>query len=828
MNEEVGLTAFGNEATTCAEAPKHTGHYSVSQGEDVEAITKYLERPVLIATGALGAAPGNLYRYAFTSTSSYRNLFGAANWDRLDGAVGIRATLVFTLSVTASAFNQGILALAYQYGVSVFNNLDRSNYFPLVTNLPHVRLDVSETTTAQFEVPYVSSLEYIPVVDNNFTTANGGIVSLTQITASHVASGQDPPRYTLYVSMKDIEIIGALPFDTTVLALQTGLRTETVSAAPTKGVDNSSVSKVTKEGQATGVLSGALEGVAQVARSISAVPGLSDVGGTADWFASLAARTAKSLGYSKPLDETVPMRHNQYAYGGDSQVDMPTNAFALSAFQGQKTTISPDVGMDDEDEMAFDNLLTKYQYLYRGEMWTTTAPGDLLWAAPVMPTAFWFRDASFGGIGTLVNASLPATSNATTNALLPTTLCYVADNFRYWRGSFKFRVTFAKTKLHGGRVQFSFVPYTENSGPNAPIAGTYTVPATSALGPVASGYSYIFDLRDASSFEFEVPYICNQPYQSVQRRIGDVSMQVVNALRTNVSAPQIVDFMVEVAAQPGFEFAIPAPSLMTSVPTTGTVVVRYETGLSSEVQYQTGMDFGKITDDISQQIMGERFTSVKQVIMLPDYFVLDQVNNTIYDQSFEPWFKGNPIPLSIPISTTVQRMYFGARSSRMAALYAFGRGGSMCYVTSDDGVRLTTSMKWRGNYGGTTTGSNGSFYSKFLHQYSTITVAETKDGFRIKVPFVAPFARISLQGVEDILGGSSAAPGSSVWSSAFINVVPQLIIRNTSGTAARLLVGRAAADDAILARYVGPPPVVILNSAATVNPIYGQAPGGLF
>jgi hypothetical protein len=828
MNEEIGLVAFGNEAITCASAPSHMGHYSISQGADVEAITKYLERPVIISTGILGASPGNLYRYGFQTTASYRTLFGATNWDRLDGAVGIRATLVFTLSVTASAFNQGILAVAYQYGLSTINNLDRSQWFPLVTNLPHVRLNVAETTTVQLEVPYVSSLEYIPIVDANLTTAAGGIVSVTQLTGSPVASGQDPPRYTLYVSMKDIEIIGALPFETTTLTVQTGLRTENLTAAPTKGVDNTTRSSVTEEGHAVGVLSGALDGVAQVARAVKTIPGLSDIGGTADWFASLASRTARSLGYSKPMDEKQVMRHNLYAYGLDSQVDVPCNGFVASAFQGQKLAIGPDLGMSDEDEMAFDNLLTRYQYLYRGQMFSTTSPGDILWVCPVMPTAFWYRDVALGPTGTRANRALPDTSDATTNALLPTTLCYIADNFRLWRGAFKFRITFAKTKLHGGRVQVSFVPYTENSALNAPIATTSVVPATSALGPVASGYSYIFDLRDASSFEFEVPYITNQPYTSVQKRIGDVSMQVVSALRTNASAPTLVDFMVEVAALPGFELAVPAPSLMTGVPTTGTVAVRYESGLHHQVDYQVGMDFGKTTDDVSQAVLGERFTSVKQVIMIPDFFVQDQPTASIYDQTFEPWFKPNAAPLAIPMSPTLQRLYFGSRSSRMALLYAFCRGGSMAIVMSDDSVRLTTTVKWRGNFGGTIGSSNGSFYSKYLNQYSTITVAETQDGFRVKIPFYTPFARVSLQGADDTLGGSSSGPNSNTWPGTFSNIVPQLVVRNTSGTTSRLLIGRAAADDAILARFVGPPPCVILNSAATVNPVYGNASGTLF
>lgn len=814
---------MGNEAATCAILPQDRGFYSINQGADVASITRFLERPVIISSGNLGATPGAVYAYDYVATTSYRNQFGANNWDRLNGATGIRATLVFTLNVTSSAFNQGILALAYQYGTAntVGNNFARHNFFPLVTNLPHVKLNLANSTMVQLEVPFVSQLEYIPVETGNDEIVSGGIVSLTNLTGSRVVAGQDAARYTLYVSMKDIELIGATPFDTTLVTLQSGdgLRHTIVKASKTAGMAVKGISEITKEAKESKLVSNTLSGISKVAKVASYVPGLGAIGGTVDWFASYAAKTAKSLGYSKPLDETHACRMNRYAYGMDGQVDVASNGFALSPFQGNKVNVGPDLGLNDEDEMHLDYILCKYQYIYHGRLTSSAAIGDAIYGAPVCPTAFWFRDVGLGASTPLTNKPLKTSNTAGENAFLPSTLCYVSDSFRFWRGAFKFRITFAKTKLHGGRVQFTFVPYTTVNVNNAPFSGSTIIPFVSATGPVASGYSYIFDLRDAEEFEFEVPYLTNQPYTSTYRSIGDVSMTVVAPLKANASVPGTVDFMVEVAAMPGFELAVPAPSIMAGVPETGTTVITY----------QSGLDLGPTITDMSQQVIGERFSSVKQIIMMPDYFPFDVVNASIFDMNVEPWFKANAPALASPMSTTAVALWFASRSSRFANLYAFARGSSMLVLQKEVGPeRVSFLLKYKGQQGGSNPSTFSSFYDKSLNYYSSVVVADTLESTRLKVPVYGPFARYNVADAWTDFGQNSVAPSTANWTGTSINIVPQLTVRNNSGASTRILVGRAAADDATLSRFIGPPPCIVFNSLATVSPVYGALPATTF
>lgn len=820
----LGITDLGNEAATCSHMPVDRGFYSINEGLDVASLTRFLERPVIVTAGNLGASPGNIWAYRFVDTGSYRTILGGNNWDRLKGSVGIRGTMVFTVNVTASAFNQGILALAYQHGIaSLTSNKLRHLTFPNVVNLPHVRMNIASTTMMQLEVPYVSQAEYIPIETTSWAPLNAGVVSLTNLTGSRVVAGQDAARYTVYVSMKDIEIIGPMPYDTNTVSLQSGMdstKHTIAKAVKSAGVAVRGVSEITKEARDSKIVSGTLNTVAKVARVASYVPGLGAIGGTVDWFASFASKTAKSLGYSKPLDERLVKRMTRQSYALDGQIDVPGNGFSLSPFQGNKVNVGPDLGMSDDDEMHFDYILTKYQYIYHGIFSNAAAPGDAIYGCPICPTSFWYRDAVLGAGVPLSNKPLKTGNTATENAFLPSTLCYVSDSFRWWRGSFKFRVSFAKTKLHGGRVQMTFIPNQINNALNFPHASTTVIPTVGGgAGPVSTGYSYIFDLRDADEFEFEVPYISFQPYTSVIRSIGDVSLTVVAPLKVNATVPSTVDFMVEVAAMPGFELACPTPSLMSTVPTTGATTITYQSGLS----------FAPAVDDISQQVVGERMVSLKQAIMQPDYFVQDVANLTIFDMHFDPWYKANAPALSAPMSTTAVALWLASRSSRFASLYAFARGSTMAIVQKDKAAdNVATVLKYKGNSGGVNPTTFSSFFDRGLNYYSSTVIADTLESVRAKIPVYGPYARYNVQEATADMGGDSVAPNTNTWNSSANSVVPQLTVRNSSGQTARILVGRAAADDATLSRFIGPPACIVFNTLATVSPVYGSSPISTF
>lgn len=821
-----GFTTFGNDATSCGTVSAGVRSYdTIMSSGDLSSLKDYLARPVLWAAGELGASANVIQTRDINATSVLRSSLGGQNFDRLKGAVGLRATLKFTVTLTRSAFNQGVLASCFQYGVSAANNqLCRVLHFPLSTNLPHVRINIADETMMELEVPYLSMKEYWPIETGfGLTSHDYGTYGFVNLTGCRVVAGQDPPRYTIYLSLHDVELIGASFLDINSVNLQSGMdASKTASSVAGQGVVHGSKGSdiVATEKRESGLVSTGLTALAGVAGAVSKVPGLSTIGGSADWFLRAAAGSASAFGFSRPVDETIPTRVVRGAYAGDSQVDVPTIAFPLSAFGSHKLAINGAVGNTEEDQMQFDYILTKYCYIYRGFYATTAAPGDLIYACQVCPTSMWYRDRTLGVSAPTGNIALKSSNTSVENAFYPSTLCYLASNFKLWRGSFKFRVTFAKTKLHGGRVQMNFVPYTSNNATLTPLSNTVRVPSNLApFGPVATGQSMIFDLQDASEFEFEVPYISQDPYSRTLTSIGDVSLVVVQPLRTNGVAPGVVDFMIEVCAQPGFEFAAPSPSMMQGIIRTGTPAITF----------QSGLEVGKMRDNASESIIGEKFMSVKQVAMQPDFFTYDLANAAIFRLDVEPWFKVNRISSAVPTAVNQVSLWFASRSGRMADMYSFVRGSTMSIVIKDKGSnQLTHSYKLRGQEGGVNSASFSSFYASENNALSSVYIPDSLESGRVVVPLYSRFARINQSTTSDWCGGNYSAPNSAVWDPACTTTVPQLTLRNTSGSTARVLIGRAAADDAMMSQFIGPPPVTILNSLSTVSPTYGYTPGTEF
>ena len=557
---------FANESAICAEVQGSNKYATLYSTEEIDSIKRYLARPVPLYQDNLFTTEGNIISFNFNNPTDFSNRFTSQQFNKLIGATGWRATLQFDLVVTSSAFNQGIVNLSFQYGTNV-GNLARNSQFPLTTNLPSVRLNVAEQTRVSLSVPYVSMREYWPINAIGQFNHDYGIVSLDMLARTRVVAGQDTPTFTLYISAHDVELIGISPTVTSSFVLQSGLRTQ-------RDVDRKqSRDVVSDELKSEGIVSGILSAGANLASAVGRVPSLAPIAGSADWFLRSSAKVASSFGFSRPRVEKESQRMVRYAYAGEGQVDMPFAGFPLSPFSSNKLSVSGATGCVDEDQMSFDYIFSKYAYVYLGNFSSSNAVGDTIYASPVSPSHFWFRSKNAGTGTATGNLPLKASNTATENAFLPSHLCYVGSHFRYWRGGLKFKITFSKTKLHGGRVLFAYTPYDGALGAATPTSTTVRTPGST--NPITTGLSLVFDLQDSSEFEFEVPYLSSEPYCRYFNKIGDVSMRVVQPLRGNGTVASTVDFMVEVCASPGFEFAVPAPSMLQGVARTGPLAVSY-------------------------------------------------------------------------------------------------------------------------------------------------------------------------------------------------------------------------------------------------------------
>lgn len=807
MEENFDIVSMPNEAPICAGLPPSKSYFNLKQDSSEDSLRNVLARPIVVATGVLGATPGPEITFPLLNVNELQSAFTAFQWDRLRGYLGIRFTLNFTVVISKTAFNQGVISVNWQYGTLNDNKL-RSKFFPLSVTVPHTRLNIAEGTMMELSVPFICAEEYIrisPDVGNNVFAY--GVMNLVNLTGCPVTSGQSQAKFTIYLSLTDVELIGHQPFIADAITVQSGLDRTATMAKPrlVRGA-------VEKEGKAHGVLSSTTRALSGVAKMAGFVPGLQAVAGSADWFLRAATGALESFGYSKPIDEMKPQRVFRSAYAGDGQTDIPNIGYALSPFNSNKLAIDGTLGCNEEDQLALDYVLSKYSYIYRGSFSTSSVPGDLLYACPVTPSAFWYRDGTLSALLVKGNAALKTAPLATENALFPSVLAYVSDNFRYWRGNLKFKITFANSKLHGGRVLFSFVPQRFNSStnPGGVIGTTRLIPDTTALGPNPTGDGIVFDLQDSSVFEFEVPFEYPNAYCGVlSEYIGDVSMIVVQPLSANVSVPSFVNFMVEVSAMPGFELACVCPSMMAPVPSAGVVTVSYQSGLTPV----------SVSDEANQQTVGEVVKSLKTLMQMPDHLTVDLVASTSGIYTLDPWFKPNSPALATPMPVGTAALYYAAKSARIAEMYTFVRGSTAYTIYKDEHSGTTTHAFYlNGNNGSVAPTTTYSLYDKGNIPYGVVTIPETLSTSRVVIPTYAKVPRIPLEARDSAFGGARAVLNRIGWNTTVTLSAPILSVRNSTAENLRFLLGRSAADDAMASQFVGPPPVILLQALQTKSP----------
>lgn len=802
-----GHTVFVSEAATCAEVPGSLSYYTLEETQDNQDLKAFFERPRAISAGSITAGVGLLDTEVFPHSSAFlSSRFGTVALTRLSGVAGFRATIRFTLTTTCTPFHQGLLGMSWQYATATTGVDARGEQHQvLAANLPHVKLDLAEETLVTLDVPYVSSYEYIPIDSFPDIICDYGRVHINRLSDIRVVAGQAAPTYNLYVSLHDMELIGVAPLEVVTAVLQAGATKEKgLVKNPIKTVSKK-ISQMSAEAKRTGVISKTLGTMSKVAGIASYVPGFSMLGGTTSWLMDKAAKTAASFGYSKPVDENIPTRVTRYGYAGEAHADMPNNGWVVSAFQTNKLAVDGRVGCMDEDQMAFDYVLTKPSIICRKSISTTVARGDLVYGCIVSPSCLWYRDnATQTG-----NISLPTNATLTTNCILPSTLMYVASNFRLWRGNLKYIFKFCKSKMHGGRVVITYTPRTLHATGNSPLSNTVPVPDNPGFGQNPQGLSTIVDLKDGSEFEFVVPFVYSSPFCRYYDAIGALTVHMISPLNTPNTAASTIDMLVSVAAEPGFELSSVAPSNLDGG------------GAGTYAVYQSGVGGVEVIDTASEQAIGESFSSLKQLLLIPDYAQADLTGNFITELFALPWFAYSHGDIANPIGGSYSTRNFGAKGSRISRMFSFANGSTVLSVMRGLGDSTNVSMTgYNENNDGGETLAGISIYNRSANRAGTISIPETMGAGRFIFPTHSRFARIPTCTVPTNYWGSQQInPVDSVVCDAVVCTNKNMLrVRNNNTGAVRFLFGTAAGDDAILSQFIGPPRCLFFQSTAANQP----------
>jgi hypothetical protein len=197
-----------------------SGYTSVPLAE-LQELKHYFARPRQVNGGVL---PSTRARYLAVDfpCSAWNSVFPNMS-TRIMGAYGFRATLVFTLQVAATPFHQGVVVLAWQYGnlSGLRYGYDRGFRSETVTNLPHVRLDLSEQTMVTLRVPYIAPYDFLST-KGEYALQNYGELSLTGLLPPLSTPGATSPTYKVYAHIEDLELFGVSPAASQNITLQMG------------------------------------------------------------------------------------------------------------------------------------------------------------------------------------------------------------------------------------------------------------------------------------------------------------------------------------------------------------------------------------------------------------------------------------------------------------------------------------------------------------------------------------------------------------------------------------------------------------------------------
>lgn len=786
------MADFNNEAVIKTEVNHDNKSLcSISTPEIYQDIREYFARPRLYERFDASTSPGSLLR-AYNVTNPLVNFWPVTAQNRFNGVFGYRCTLRVTVTVAATPFQQGMVSIASQYGASTGTQFTqpKTTFVPMQTNLPHVRLDFSNSTMAQLDIPFQSMFDFFELANssgsngdnltNNLTTY---LILISQQLPTISLAGSSDPTLSVYFSMHDIELFGAVPVTSSNVLLQAG-------SDPTRTMNSESQN-----------VSAALSHVSDAADSLSKIHILRPVSQPVGWLSRALSKTAASMGFSKPIDEGQISRVFASQNVGDSNVDMPDESLVVGPFASNRLQLDAKQSNSTVDEMDIDWVLSQYCQCFRGDVSTADAAGVVLYGANVCPTSFWFRTNTGrpgGNLPMFTNASL------TSNCVMPTTLCYLGQAFQLWRGPIKFRFTFAKTRFHAGRLLVSYIPVTKDVfRSDSSLSDSVTTPEISAGLVQPFQHSQIFDLKDDYVFEFEVPYISSRPFMSTLGYSGSITMSVLDPLITTSTTATDINYIVEVAGAPGFELANYIGSGI--APFCGSNI------LGSTAILQSGSK----VKEISQYTTGEKITSLKQLIMIPSWTV-DTVNSFSNRSTYLwQWCTSGAFTLAIPMAANAQAGACLSNGNFIARMYAFGNGGTTYHVYSGrnnisvqvNQVRGTNGVRafgWENSRFGTNATPPRVFTSGLVSSSHFKTPAYS----RTHSPWLENFG---IRSTQPSFGNTNGIPGSYASSCMY-----SLSVGNKTADNIDYMFGWGASDDARCWGYIGPPACALFTSPRDV------------
>lgn len=397
--------------------------------------------------------------------------------DKLSAFRYFRAKVRVSVRINATKFHYGLLCvtwLPHYYSASGGINLN----FPYknfdvfqAANNHGMLMSASDTSTLDFEIPWVTPYQYMDLLRYADTTTNPtweSFIGQVQIWVINPlrnaqASGTSTVRVSVQASFVDPVVTGMVPFKYISSCPPADFTTEFEPQ-----MDQEQMDKVLK-----GVVAGVKENKKGIQEYISSIPIVENA-------ISKAVNFAETIGLDKPTTIAATERVDKqlapdFCFGDG--LDM-SNMLALDP--QNRVTINPRLFAETSEAMDYLAIARKPSLYTLGNFDSASVEGALVGIWPVTPS--------------LCHKGTP-------DYFSPTYLAYISSPFTFWNGSLKYMFYFSASQFSTARIRISWLP----SEP------TSTAPFIYGSGDFLSK---VVDITGDTIAEVTIPYV--NPYYALE------------------------------------------------------------------------------------------------------------------------------------------------------------------------------------------------------------------------------------------------------------------------------------------------------------------------
>jgi len=490
-----------------------------------------LKKPIVLATVAWTTSQ-TLGTDIFTTDlpNAVWEVASALPQSLLDFFTFYRSDLVLRFQLNSTKFHLGRLTAYFDplYTSSIATSVYRASGFP------NVKLDASESTVAELNIPYVHFQNYLNMLSTDLTTAMGRLhlLVLNPLAASTGSTTSVDVTILVYARKPSIHV----PiYSHDVTRSRSSAKTLYNAVAQAWWDDIPILGNIIRNpGEAFNAASDIVSTGVQL------------------WEGNFAGALQSG---QNAIKETSFVLNHDYPVSVNAEGHFMNHAVSNIAagkgiYQGTRLALNPlsstiplqGVLPTSTHEMSID-YIKQIPMLQSQITWqTTTTQASSLYNQYVAPQF----------LTQYITSSDPDLA-----LIYPTYIHHLSSMFRFWRGSIILRLEAVCTQFHTGRLLIAYLP------------GVFT--STPTMAQAMNSPSLILDLQQAKEIEFEMPYQTIYPwlYTSLSTAtsssgddrssstLGSVFIYVLNTLTATNNIPTSITVNLYVRGGKDLEFSVP-------------------------------------------------------------------------------------------------------------------------------------------------------------------------------------------------------------------------------------------------------------------------------